>query len=262
MEVEWFNSFSRDSWWRMNPRGMMWGVAIGAPFLWNAKWTGESLSHGLVPFGFWSCPVVEDGPLPGPQTGLLPGGPAYLRFSVTRAVDCARPLLVPTRGPGAAGRISVEEAFQCFPVLGVPGRHFGPGMPRSGGTEPVSPAWSQRDRVHPLPGVERRGFWVVPGRPPPPCRPFGRIVGRLAPRRCSSSAYESGLIRAPVVFRSSAWMWVKPDHLGVPYTPMASASPTVGIQAPLFVFPTCESPMPQPERLRRSCSRLLAIATQ
>ena len=39
---------------------------------------------------------VEDGPLPGPQTGLLPGGPAYLRFSVTRTVDCARPLTGPT----------------------------------------------------------------------------------------------------------------------------------------------------------------------
>ena len=69
-EVGWFNSFSRGSWWRMNPRGMMWGVAIGAPFLWNAKWTGESLSPGLVPFGFWSCPMSRMDPCRGLRPGF------------------------------------------------------------------------------------------------------------------------------------------------------------------------------------------------
>ena len=32
----------------MNPRGMMWGIAIGAPLLWNVKGTGKRLSLGSL----------------------------------------------------------------------------------------------------------------------------------------------------------------------------------------------------------------------
>ena len=45
-------------------------------------------------------------PCRGCGAGFSRAALAYLRFSVTRAVDCARPLLFSTRGPGAAGQIS------------------------------------------------------------------------------------------------------------------------------------------------------------
>ena len=60
---------------------------------------------GLVPFGFWACPVSRKHPCRGRRQGFSRAALSYLRGSVTGMVSRPAPPRLHS-GPGAAGQIS------------------------------------------------------------------------------------------------------------------------------------------------------------